>query len=277
MAEALGLGRPTSCRRLAGGLGNRPLLVGLASGEQVVVKTYGDRVDAALGEMRNLERAGDASVTTPEPIALDLAGDWLGEISLAMTFIDGKPGFCEDDQWIRQLAVSLVSIHEVTAEAVVPIFPEALSDHVTAMAQFDERMQRVAAPCACLVSGTDDAVFAHGDFHPGNVLFNGGVLAGVVDWCDAGVRERASDVSYCRGVLAVHPGGAAPDQFLAAYQAELGRHVSCAGWDALWAARGVRGATRKWPAAFAELEINLTSEQVQARSNAWLDAALARF
>jgi Ser/Thr protein kinase RdoA (MazF antagonist) len=80
-----------------------------------------------------------------------------------------------------------------------------------------------------------------------NVLFRGQTLVGIVDWRDAGVRAWASDVAYCRGVLAVHPGGSAPEALLAAYESAVGQRVPRAAWDALWAMRGILGSERHWP------------------------------
>lgn len=43
-----------------------------------------------------------------------------------------------------------------------------------------------------------DRVVGHGDFHPGNLLFDEGRLSGVVDWSHAWIGPRNFDLSYCR-------------------------------------------------------------------------------
>lgn len=49
------------------------------------------------------------------------------------------------------------------------------------------------APAPCL-----PAVLVHRDFHPGNVLWRRGTVAGVVDWHAACTGPAVADVAHCR-------------------------------------------------------------------------------
>jgi aminoglycoside phosphotransferase (APT) family kinase protein len=59
---------------------------------------------------------------------------------------------------------------------------------------------------------------SHDDFSPGNLLYDGGQLSGVVDWADIVVEPRHGAVALFRHFLAIHPGGEAPELFLESYE-----------------------------------------------------------
>lgn len=90
------------------------------------------------------------------------------------------------------------------------------------------------------VAPDEPTVFAHCDFHPGNVLVDGDRVTGVVDWSNARLTTRGQDVGGTRCDLAIDPGGDAPDGFLAAYERATGVTVHHLGpWDALAGARAL--------------------------------------
>jgi len=270
-AEHLGLGVPTDVCRLRGGLGRAPILFTCGS-RRVVVKQFGHDRDAAQRELVALARAAPASVATPAVLASDERGNWSDGISIAMSWVPGKAGFpvAPATEWIPSLAAALVAIHDLPPGPGPVVHPTRLFSAIEELRD-DERFARVAAACAPLRDTEQDLVFAHGDFHPGNVLFTGSTVTGVIDWADSGVRPRASDVAYCRGVLAVYPGHDAPMVFLDAYEEASTLRVDCTMWDALWGARGMRGAYRHWPAALASLDVDIASDVIWQRSAAWVD------
>ncbi len=57
----------------------------------------------------------------------------------------------------------------------------------------------------------------HGDFWPGNVLWEKGVLSGVIDWEDAALGSALSDLACTRAELAVAYGEAAVGRFTKRY------------------------------------------------------------
>ena len=58
-------------------------------------------------------------------------------------------------------------------------------------------------------------MFLHRDFHPGNVLWTGAAVTGLVDWASAAIGPAAADVGHCRWNLARKLGLPAADRFLA--------------------------------------------------------------
>lgn len=79
----------------------------------------------------------------------------------------------------------------------------------------------------------------------------------------------------CRKDLAIHPGGNAPDRFLAAYQAEIGSRLEVDLWDVLYGARALQWEHR-WVLSFSELGVALTGEQIARASAGFVDEALNR-
>jgi aminoglycoside phosphotransferase (APT) family kinase protein len=78
----------------------------------------------------------------------------------------------------------------------------------------------------------------HGDFHLGNMLFEGERITGVVDFTLARSGPPASEVGYCRVDLAMLFGLEAADLFLESYEAARRERVrDRALWDLAGAAR----------------------------------------
>jgi aminoglycoside phosphotransferase (APT) family kinase protein len=68
----------------------------------------------------------------------------------------------------------------------------------------------------------DRACFIHRDFHPGNTLWTGGRLTGVVDWVGGSWGPPSVDLGHMRVNLTADLGLAVADRFLAAHRALTG-------------------------------------------------------
>jgi len=74
-------------------------------------------------------------------------------------------------------------------------------------------------------------VFIHRDYHPGNVLWSGRRVTGIVDWVNASRGAPEADVGHCRANLAGHFDHTVADRFLARHQARTGRTGYHPYWD----------------------------------------------
>src|SRR5262249_16784589 len=134
-------------------------------------------------------------VPVPEPVALDADGRWFGAPALVMSRLPGQADVSPADLagWLRQLAPVLAAIHTTeTAGAAGPLLGEPPLGH-WGIGDW-ERLRIKPSPlvdcCIAAIRGhrlsPDSApVLVHGDFHPGNILWNQGTLSGVVDWSAA--------------------------------------------------------------------------------------------
>ena len=67
--------------------------------------------------------------------------------------------------------------------------------------------------------GLNRSVVLHGDYWPGNVLWQGGRLAAVIDWEDASLGDPLADLATARVELLCRYGDAAMERFTARYLA----------------------------------------------------------
>lgn len=68
-----------------------------------------------------------------------------------------------------------------------------------------------------------EVVLLHRDYHPGNVLWSGGAVSGIVDWPNACRGVAALDVGHCQRDIVMTHGIAAAEAFMAAYGEASGR------------------------------------------------------
>jgi aminoglycoside phosphotransferase (APT) family kinase protein len=66
----------------------------------------------------------------------------------------------------------------------------------------------------------------HIDYWSGNILWDQGRIAAVVDWEEAAHGDPGIDVAYCRMDMFLSGLGPVADEFLEAYEAEAGRSVA---------------------------------------------------
>jgi aminoglycoside phosphotransferase (APT) family kinase protein len=280
LAPLAGDGVPGEIIRLGGGLDCATHRFTLG-GRRLVVKRSKPGATTAPQEFENLHFASRSTVGTPEPIALDAGGEWFGTPAVVMGWIDGGPNLRprDDSVWLRELAAALAAVHDTPTDGIPirrpPLWarwePRAGSDddHLWArMARAVDDLREVA--------DSERGCFTHQDFHPGNVVWRGDRVAGVVDWLYASVEPRQAAVAYCRKDLAIHPGGDAADRFLRAYEAEVGERLDhMALWDVLYGSKAMEWG-HLWAPSFAEVGVALTPRGIHEASVAFVAGALGR-
>ena len=279
MARALGSDRPPSeLHRLTGGLEAMTYAFRLRE-DRFVVKVFVDGPDLAQPEFDNLVAVSGAGVPTPVPVLIDGDGAWFGAPAVVMTALPGRPEMHPADRslWIDEAATALAAVHGIPAARARHVRPSRWqrwqpstegmgSDAASADAMLARLYQQV---------GTLPTVLSHDDFNPGNLLFEGGRLTGVVDWADISVEPRHAAVALFRHFLAIHPEGEAPDLFVDAYELATGcRLRDLPLWDVLYGLRGVRKVDH-WAMAFTDLGLDITSAEIQDRSRSWVRTAIA--
>ena len=280
MARELGGGEVTVVGRLVGGLDCSTHLLAEVN-RKLVLKRFKPGAVTARLEFENLALALSGPVATPEPVALDEAGGWFGTPALVMTALEGRPDLVPADpkQWARQLATALAAVHETPVPELLSPRPEPIWKRWMPWVEPpDGQMKAITGAVRRLreAAGAEPVVFSHGDYHPGNLLFHEGEVSGVVDWLSAHLQPRHYDVAYCRKDLAVHPGGDLAEQFLGAYEAEVGiRLKDIALWDVLCGSRGMQYG-RRWAPSFEEMGVHISGATIVGRSTAFVEEALAK-
>jgi aminoglycoside phosphotransferase (APT) family kinase protein len=274
--------------RLDGGIAtatHRVRVEGRQGRRALVVKRYLAGDDTASREWARLGFARRCDVATPMPVRLDLEGRWFGTPALVMTALPGVMSYEPDDPkaWVGALAQTLVRIHRTD---LTPPIPDAVR-RTPSWRSFDPgslpagwrevRAEGIvrAVDRLRLLAPDQPEVLCHGDFHPGNVLFEGGAVSGVVDWSGARIEAAESDVANCRVELALID-DELPDLFAIAYTEAGGaplQHLPL--WDVLagaWTTSWLPYVGETVNAAGA----GITPELALARIEAFVDDALVR-
>ena len=279
LAAALDGGEIRDVVRLGGGLDCATHAFEVRGERFVLKRSRPGSTSAAAVEFANLGHAWRSEVTTPEPVALDIAGDWFGSPALVMTALPGAHNLFPDDEetWLRDLAHALARLHDTPTAGFPRRRPPYWDRWQIWTDELDDRLRAVVAAIDELrsVAPSEPEVFTHDDYHPGNTIFVGDRLTGVVDWSHAALEPRQAAVAYCRKDLAIHPGRDTADRFLSAYEAEVGFRLDDMDlWDILYGARALQWG-RRWVPAFAEVGVQCTAAHIRDASAAFIDAALA--
>ncbi len=149
--------------------------------------------------------------------------------TLVLDMMEGSSALPDDPAPL--LAATLAAIHAIAGPEGLPALPRlddplpALLDWRPDLFNHDDVRKRFAC-----YSG--EPRLLHGDYWPGNVLWQDGRLVAVLDWEDAGLGDPLADVACARVELCCMRDAQTAAQFTAAYGAcaplDMARLV---GWD----------------------------------------------
>ncbi len=230
--------------------------------------------DIPYDEARILTMLGamDVGVATPTLLAADPDGIHCDVPAVLMTEVPGRPNIDppNPDRWACDLAACLAGIH------AVPI-PDGLTavrrwDHPESPVPTwvtDRDLWRRAKQTAAGPLPEHEPVFLHRDFHPNNVHWEHGSIAGVVDWLSACVGPAAVDLAHCRWNLAILIGIETAELFTETYRGLTGYRESVIAHDVSTIMSGPVGPFPTF--AWNDLgRHDLTSQSVAERIEAWL-------
>lgn len=286
MARALGRGyKAVGWKRLGGGLIGATSRVTLSTtrGElQVVLKRFPTGSAEHQKEFDGLGFAWTLDIPTPEPLSID-EGDWFGTPAFVMSCLPGgpSPGSISVDDLatlVSRVLITLSSTDLACAEGLlIRPSPAEVREWVPDASGWGAVYRRAADVVdSALAARRDfDRVVSHGDFHPGNLLFDRGRLSGVVDWSSAMIGPRDADLSYCRTEVALVAGVDAADRFRQAYERDLGEKAhDVALWD-LVGALNARKWSHIWYQDYLKRSDGVTLRHLRARLQAFTKRALA--
>ncbi|MFB5661175.1 phosphotransferase family protein [Alteribacillus sp. HJP-4] len=182
--------------------------------------------DLALHEARALQKAEGIKVPAPLLVDFDEDGSGAGMPALLMTRIEGKVELrpLDMNQWIKELAGSLISIHHTDAGDFRWDYFTYTDLHTLqppAWSNFTDEWKRIFR-IVNVTRPETKLCFIHRDYHPANVLWKNNKVSGVVDWVNACRGPAGIDIGHCRWNLAMMYGVETADAFLEAYQSEAG-------------------------------------------------------
>ena len=189
-------------------------------------RTHNPRI--AADEFRLLQRLSAQGLPVPQPIYLDKSGEIFPAPYLVQAFIDGAPQFAPPDMadFTCQLAAVLARIHQCST-AGLDFLPQQ-SQRVAARLSDpraesdlapDEARLRAALQAVWPLTAVNAPVLLHGDFWPGNLLWQADDLAAIIDWEDAALGDPLADLANARLEILWAFGEAAMRDFTRRYQA----------------------------------------------------------
>lgn len=280
-----------SVSELGGGISARAVDVQLVDAQRlrhrVVVRrpsgeTFEARVGIAQAEHRVLDCCRAYGVPVPVPRFLDTAA-----AALVLEFLDGLPDFqpAEPQAMLRQMARALAQIHAVPAapleflgRSVARVERKLASTPAQFDHTLDEARVRAALQDNWPFAQHNPDVLLHGDFWPGNLLWQDGALRGVLDWEETEIGDPLADVALARLDVLWTFGAAAMDEFTRYYVAESAvdwRNLAL--WDLCVALRPM-SAIERWASVYPHPPIcrpDITAATMRAGHRAFVGQALA--
>jgi len=179
---------------------------------RMIVRQHGDGTlnhnpHAAADEFKLLQILHAAGLATPAPYQLDRSGKIFSTPYMVLEYIEGKPEFAPSNltDFILQLAAQLARIHRVDCLRLsfLPKQAEGLADSLGKRPKkvdesLDEGCIRQTLESAWPLPQRNASVLLHGDYWPGNVLWQDEELVAVIDWEDAKLGDPLTDLAISR-------------------------------------------------------------------------------
>lgn len=203
--------------------------------KQLIVRQHGQRDLArnpqiAADEFRLLQQLHACGLAVPKPLYVGQAGSGFTTPVIAMEFIEGTtdPGPIPTRDCVRQMAAQLAQIHRIDPIvqdlAFLPVHATSVERTIRQQPEvlyeaFDEALIRATLAAVWPFPQHNQLVVLHGDYWPGNLLWNDGQLAAVIDWEDAAIGDPLADLANTRLELLWAWGQEAMQQFTDEYAA----------------------------------------------------------
>lgn len=247
-------------RRLNGGVSARATLVELELPDgglkRVIVRRPSYDADAVVQrEYAVLARCASLGIASPVPCFTDR-----DTAAIVLDYVEGAPDFAPAnlDDMLEQMAQQLVRIHGVPIDAHVAMLQPRRANAARNIAARSEQpdlalnepeLRRVVSSLWPWPQLNPDALL-HGDYWPGNLLFDHGKLAAVIDWEEAEIGDPLADIAITRLDLAWAFGDETAETFTAHYR-KLS-NIDCTHlphWDLCTALRPL-GQLSRWAGAY---------------------------
>lgn len=243
VCRQLGATRVVDVRALPGGTSSAVHRLTLdgpgATPSQVILRRYvldwvADEPWTPGNEVEVLRLLAGTAIPAPRLLAADPDGSITGTPSVVMSALPGEVDWRPNDLnvWLCGLAEALPQIHAAAVSGELSRFAPYPAER-----SLPPRWSKYPAAwekAAALVDGSQPEVpqvFIHRDYHPGNVLWSGAQITGIVDWPNACIGGAAADVAHCRANLVGHFGQQVADRFLRIWMTASGTSDYDPYWD----------------------------------------------
>lgn len=184
-------------------------------------------------ELATLEALEAAGFPAPRVIAADPDGQYCGAPALLLSLVSGvQPtrAIARTPSFTRELASALGALHQISSPHIpAHEFYVDPQDFVPpAKSRNPELWQRAFAAARPRLS--EPPVLVHRDYHPGNTLWTGAILSGIVDWTQASLGHPDVDAGHMRWNLLIDYAPEVSIAFKTRYREVAGRQLDPA-WE----------------------------------------------
>jgi aminoglycoside phosphotransferase (APT) family kinase protein len=187
---------------------------------------YTSNPQIATNEFRLLQYLHTAKLATPQPYYLDQSCALFATPVLIIEYIDSTHAFTAvpNSDHIRQFATHLSRIHALDCTAFdLSFLPNQIDSiakqlHKRPTADEWQLWDTLQSVWPIIANWQNPATLLHGDYWPGNTLWNDGQLVAIIDWEDAAIGNPLADLANSRLELLWSAGSAAMELFTQHYQ-----------------------------------------------------------
>ncbi len=251
---------------------------------------------AARDEFKLLQLTQAAGIPTPAPVHFEPAGDLCSTSHFVLDYIEGEPLFSPGqspevlDDHLMQMATHLGQIHQiVTSKHDLSFLPQQATRIADLLrdrpAQLDQSLSEeriretleLAWPFYAHSHHPNPSVLVHGDFWPGNLLWNEGKLVGVIDWEEAEQGDPMLDLAISRLDILWLYGLNAMHDFTLHYQAKTAFDCTALPYWELYAALRPASRLADWASAYPDLgREDITEEVLREGHRLFITQAFAK-
>ena len=179
---------------------------------KLVVRQHGPtdlNPNIAADEFKLLQILSSHGLPLPTPYYLDQSREIFPSPCLVLQYIEGETQFAPTNlpDFLLQMATHLRAIHKIDPSIEdLSFLPQQEEICTRRLAQppttLDESLYesrvRDTLQSAWPLPHPNKPVLLHGDFWPGNILWQGGQLAAIIDWEDAALGDPLADLANTR-------------------------------------------------------------------------------
>jgi aminoglycoside phosphotransferase (APT) family kinase protein len=236
--------------------------------------------------LRHLHAHG---IPVARPRAFDDSGQVLPQAYVVLDFAKGTTRFTADDpvSMAAEFADVLAAIHDLdvtsASVAALPLHVDRMQNWViTDLTRREpdlslrEHLVRRHLEEHWPPPATETCLL-HADYFPGNIVWNGDVIAAVIDWEAAALGDPMADVATTRLDLRWAYGAEFAEQFTDRYLTTTGRSTATLPVWELVASLRPAGMISLWASDLGEHgRPDITAEFMRAEQHAFVDSALQR-
>jgi aminoglycoside phosphotransferase (APT) family kinase protein len=287
VAKAIDPGaRVVSTLKLVGGISCRMDVVEIQLTDdtirKVVTRQYWELDTSEVNNRTHTESAVMYAVTAnsvPAPEAVideKAASKIFGRRAIVISYLESTPNLAPADphDWARQLAAAIARVHSTPLSKSLKPTLDSLHQSIARWMTSDEPPERFTRhPLGTelwhamreIWPGIDTSAeyLLHGDYWPGNTVWNGEELLAIVDWQNAGIGEPACDVGYFLAD-AGYFGLDIEEAFLEAYKQASDRPIQDLHFWKMVAAARAMPDVGPWAQGYSELGIRkMTADEIR--------------